>query len=131
VRIAFGKNQQSADAAAVQKDETEPRFAFGLPAFFRETLQSCSHGFSQVGAGFEARAFDDFPLQVEENNEPNRLGADVDIVAIAHGGSFANRESPCLFSSGGGGVLYKKIRRRLRGDGMSRQAGRGSSLGLQ
>ena len=83
-RIAFSQNQKSADTAAVQKHEAESLRSLRLPAFFSESLQSCRHGLCQVDGGFEARAFDDFPLQVKENDEPRRLGAGVDVVVVAH-----------------------------------------------
>ena len=50
-------------------------------------------GGGQVGGGFEALAFDNFWLQVEENQVLSRPGCGLDIVAVAsHCGSLASRE---------------------------------------
>ena len=91
MRVAFGENQKAAGAIAGKKDEAESRRAFRMPTFTDESLQRCGHGRCQVDGRFEARAFDDFPLQVEENQVSRGVGARVDIVVVAgHYGSFAN-----------------------------------------
>lgn len=91
MRVTFGENQESAVAIAAKKDKAKSRRAFRMPAFTDESLQGCGHRRCQVYGGFEARVFDDFPLQVEENQVSRGVGARVDVVVVAaHRGSFAN-----------------------------------------
>jgi hypothetical protein len=90
-RIAFGQSRESAIAIAAQKDEAESGHAFSSPTLSGESLHGRSHRAAQVGGGFEPLGFDDFPLQVKENDVPRRIGAGVDVVVISgHRGSFAS-----------------------------------------
>lgn len=91
MRVTFGENQEAADAIAAKKDKAKSRRAFRMPTFSGESLQGSGHGRCQVDGRFEARVFDDFPLQVEENQVSRGVGARVDVVVVAgHRGSFAN-----------------------------------------
>jgi hypothetical protein len=92
--IAFAQNQQSAIAIAAQKDEAESGDAFSLPTLSSESLHGQSHRAAQVGGGFEPLGFDDFPLQVKENDIPRRLSTGVEVVVISgHRGSFTSDSS--------------------------------------
>jgi hypothetical protein len=66
-RISFGQDQQPADAAAVYKHQPEVGRAFGLPALLGDAVDGGGHGRAQVGAGFQALAFDYFPLKFEDD----------------------------------------------------------------
>lgn len=92
VRIAFRQDQEPTDAAASFKHEPEVGRAFGLPAFLGESADSGGHGAAQVGAGFQALAVNDFPLQVEDNYVARGFALGVDVVVVAgHAASFAKR----------------------------------------
>jgi hypothetical protein len=125
-RIAFGQNQESAIAIAAQKDEAESGHVFSLPTLSGESLHDRSHRAAQVGGGFEPFGFDDFPLQVKENDVPRRIGAGVDVVVISgHRGSFAS----------GSGRVYSVVARtgyciRMRRRGISKQPRENLSIHL-
>lgn len=92
MRIAFRQDQQASDPIAVEKHEAEFDGALRLPAFADQSVDEGDQGAMQVGARFEAPAFNDFPLQVEEHQVARGLGAGINIVMVAgHRESFANR----------------------------------------
>jgi hypothetical protein len=106
--IAFGQDQQSANAVAVYKHEPEVGCAFGLPAFRSESIDGGGHGAAQVGGGFQSLAFDDFPLQVEENYVARGFTLRVDVVVVpGHGRECRQWQARRLFSTGEWRALYK------------------------
>ena len=94
IGIAFGQNEKPAVSLSPQEYESEPRCVFRLPALYFKSLQGCRHALCQVGRALQPLAFDDFPLQVEENYISWGVGAGVEVVMVSdHGGSFAKFKS--------------------------------------
>lgn len=93
-RIAFGEDQESASAAAVQKDESKFYRVLKRPTFADQSIDGGGHGIAQIAGALQGLAFYDLPLQIEENQISRGVGAGEDVVLVAgHRESVANRGS--------------------------------------
>lgn len=83
---------EGADHRTEKRRRLPVNITFRLPTLAGESIDGGGHGGAQVGAGFQALAVDNFPLQVEDDEVTRGLVRGVNVVVIpSHGASVASR----------------------------------------